>query len=61
MAEIASPVQIVIWRNELRVSVFMPVYGGADVWQFGNQVHGVFKEVLPILCLIHSTLVSLEE
>lgn len=47
--------------DELRVVIFVSVDGGADEWQFGQQVHGVFKVVVPVFGLIGACLVSPEE
>ena len=41
--------------------VLVSVDGGADMWQFGEQIHGVVEVVLPILGLVDAGLVGFEE
>jgi len=61
MSKIACPVQAMVAGDELRVVVFVSVDGGANEWQFGEQVHGVLKVVIPVFGLIGACLVGPEE
>lgn len=61
VGEVASPIEGVIRGDKSAIVVLVPVDGSADVGQLGQQIHGVLEVVLPVLGLVGSGLVGLEE
>lgn len=59
--EVASPIESVIRSDEVATVVLVPVDSGADVRQLGKQIHRILEIMLPVLSLVGSRLISLEE
>lgn len=54
VGEVASPIKGMIRVDESAIVVLVPVDGGADVGQFGQQIHGILEVVLPVFGLVGS-------
>mmetsp|Transcript_34365 Transcript_34365/g.83162 ORF Transcript_34365/g.83162 Transcript_34365/m.83162 type:complete len:221 (-) Transcript_34365:147-809(-) len=52
MGIICSPIKAIVWSDNIAVVKFVSVNQSSSLWELGNQVERVFKDVFPILGLL---------